>query len=122
MYIQLWKLDGQAGWTWTKNGAIEFFKDFVRFHDFEASDVERYMRGLFISSENPAVMLSDGAEAFAPAVARDVGKYGDAAVKNGTPESTRHFDVLLSSLPGRPMHVGHIPGTPVEEEGETNGS
>lgn len=101
MHIRLTTLNTDTGQE-EPSGAIEFFKDFVRFHDIEADDVERYMWGLFQLPQDPAVMLSDGAAAFHEAMRWNTGSYHGAELKKGAaPEGQRHFDVLFTDLPER---------------------
>lgn len=101
MYIELTVLNTTTG-EHDPDGAIEFFEDFVRFHDVVAHEVERFRLGLFALPENPSVLLSDGAEAFHGALRWNTGSFQGAQLRDGpAPEGRRYFDVLFTSLPRR---------------------
>lgn len=117
MYIQLTELRDSG--TYEPDGAIEFFDEFVRFHDIEAWEVERYMRGLFALPQDPAVMLSDGAVAFHEAMRFNMSSYqGAKVVKGAAPEGNRHLDVLLKDLPVRHRNSRERAGLTDDELGE----
>lgn len=104
MYLQIHRVNTDDPSKPIVIGRIEFFKDFVRFHDTDPEDVAAHVRGYFAGyDQDPKwVLLSDGPEKFADGLSLALGSYhGVKLAKGAVPEGTRTFDVAFSELPER---------------------